>query len=327
MSDSASAEPSPLTTSADLASRKDGGNNDQAQSRAIDASPAEKRGLLQELASVFMDSGADVAKDSPQRKIKNVSSVSIANRAVSLIDADQAQEPSHSVAATDDEHLLQAMKNLSMAVERNSTELGEFRATQQKLQEQTLQILTQMMAMKNDEERAPQSLIDSNDDRLTRKGRAEGRDEDDSSFSLKTNTDANEKEAPDQSQVLERKRDRLDGLEVYAVVSALSAGTMVAVFDSYQPSGATGGDVIDLFQHGKYLEFLMSAIFLFAGSVGIVCSLHCIFVFSLVTMYGRTSMAEQRLGWVVMMPSTHSLPELESNDSTVSRPSSGLSTR
>lgn len=297
MSNSASTDLSPLPTSADLASRRDGANNDQAQSGAIVASPAEKRGLLHELASVFMDSSADVATKYPQREMKNVSSVSSANSVTSRSDADQVQVLRHSVAASDDEHLLQAMKNLSMAVERNSTELGEFRVAQQTLQEQTLQILTQMMAMKNDEERAPQSQIDSNDDILTRKGRAEGRDDDDSSFSLKTNTDANEKdeeEAPDQSQVLERKRDRLDGLEVYAVVSALSAGTMVAVFDSYQPSGATGGDVIDLFQHGKYLEFLMSAIFLFAGSVGIVCSLHCIFVFSLVTMYGRTAIGMDR---------------------------------
>lgn len=299
MSNSASAQPSSPTNSAVLANRRDA-NNDQAESGArIDASPAEKRGLLQELASVFMDSGADIAKESLRRETKNVSSTSSAGSAASRSDADQAQVPRHSVAATDDdEHLLQAMKNLSLAVERNSTELGEFRAAQQKLQEQTLQVLTQMMAMKNDEGRAPQSLIiDSNDDKLTRKGRAEGRDDDDSSFSLKTNTDANgedKEEETDQSQELERKRDRLDGLEVYAVVSALSAGTMVAVFDSYQPSGATGGDVIDLFQRGKYLEFLMSAIFIVAGSVGIVCSLHCIFVFSLVTMYGRTAIGMDR---------------------------------
>lgn len=296
---SASAEPSSLTFSAG-SSRKD--KNDQAQTGAI-ASPEEKRGLLQELASVFMDSAADVSKGSPER----AADINATNGTTA--DADHAQA---SLPPTDNEHLLQAMQRLSAAVERNSTELGEFRAAQQRLQEQTLQILMQTMTMKggndNDVSTAKEMTHGqkqvqlsnvSNDERPTRKGRAEEDDGEDDLSSFKTITDANvededKEEETDQSQELERKRDRLDGLEVYAVVSALSAGTMVAVFDSYQPSGATGGDVIDLFQYGKYLEFLMSATFLVAGSVGIVCSLHCIFVFSLVTMYGRTAIGMGR---------------------------------
>ena len=51
---------------------------------------------------------------------------------------------------------------------------------------------------------------------------------------------------------LDRKQVRLDGLEVYAVVSAVTAGTLVAVFDSYHP-----GDIIDLFYQGRYLEVLV----------------------------------------------------------------------
>jgi len=88
---------------------------------------------------------------------------------------------------------------------------------------------------------------------------------------------------------LERKEVRLDGLEVYAVVSAVTAGTLVAVFDSYHP-----GDIADLFIEGRYLEVLMTAVFLATGTIGIVCGLHSIFVFSLVTMYGRTALGMDR---------------------------------
>lgn len=78
----------------------------------------------------------------------------------------------------------------------------------------------------------------------------------------------------DLDEHFDRKQVRLDGLEVYAVVSAVTAGTLVAVFDSYHP-----GDIVDLFYDGRYLEVLMSALFLVTGTVGIVCGLHCIFVF------------------------------------------------
>lgn len=87
----------------------------------------------------------------------------------------------------------------------------------------------------------------------------------------------------------DRKQVRLDGLEVYAVVSAITAGTIVDVFDGYDP-----GDVVDFFWQGRYTEMLMSITFIGCGIVGIVCGLHCIFVFSLVTMYGRTAMGMER---------------------------------
>ena len=88
---------------------------------------------------------------------------------------------------------------------------------------------------------------------------------------------------------LDRKTVRLDGLEVYAVVSAVTAGTLVAVFESYHP-----GDIVDSFHEGRYLEVLASTVFFCTGSVGIICGLHCIFVFSLVTMYGRTALGMER---------------------------------
>ena len=88
---------------------------------------------------------------------------------------------------------------------------------------------------------------------------------------------------------LDRKMVRLDGLEVYAVVSAVTAGTLVAVFDSYHP-----GDIVDLVSEGRYLDVFMSCVFLFTGAIGIVCGLHCIFVFSLITMYARTALGMDR---------------------------------
>ena len=85
----------------------------------------------------------------------------------------------------------------------------------------------------------------------------------------------------------DRKQVRLDGLEVYAVVSAITAGTLVDVYDEYNP-----GDIMDLLKEEKYLEVLMASIFMAVGIIGVVCGLHCIFVFSLVTMYGRTALGE-----------------------------------
>lgn len=93
----------------------------------------------------------------------------------------------------------------------------------------------------------------------------------------------------DDDLAFDRKQVRLDGLEVYAVVSALTAGTLVEVFDSYNP-----GDIADLFTGGRYLEVLMSIVFMTTGTIGIVFGLHCIFVFSLVTMYGRTALGMER---------------------------------
>ena len=193
---------------------------------------------------------------------------------------------------------VQAMERLSAAVERSSSELDEFRAAQR----QTLQVLTEIRNNTCNASSASTASSQRRESAVTGTTRAcatmsdEG-DDDDASFSFKDDdadksTNSNE-EPPDvdHSQVLDRKRDRLDGLEVYAVVSAISAGTMVAVFDSYQPAG---GDVFDLFHHGRYLEFLMSTIFLVTGSIGIVCALHCIFIFSLVTMYGRTAIGMDR---------------------------------
>lgn len=88
---------------------------------------------------------------------------------------------------------------------------------------------------------------------------------------------------------LDRKQIRLDGLEVYAVVAALTAGTLAAVFDSHQPR-----DIVILYAESKYFEMFLSGTFLVIGAIGIVSGLHCVFIFSLVTMYGRTAMGMDR---------------------------------
>ena len=93
----------------------------------------------------------------------------------------------------------------------------------------------------------------------------------------------------DDEDLYNRKEVRLNGLEVYAVVSAVTAGTLVAVFDSYNPE-----DVSKLWSDGNYLDIAISVIFLVNGTVGIVSGLHCIVVFSLITMYGRTALGMNR---------------------------------
>ena len=108
-----------------------------------------------------------------------------------------------------------------------------------------------------------------------------------SSDSCSSSSSSSGESNPDEG--LDRKTVRLDGLEVYAVVSAVTAGTLVAVFDSYHP-----GDILDLFASGRWLELCLSLVFTAVGGFGIVCGLHCIFVFSLITMYGRTALGMER---------------------------------
>ena len=87
----------------------------------------------------------------------------------------------------------------------------------------------------------------------------------------------------------DRKQIRIDGLEVYAVVSALTFATIVAVFDSFPLQ-----DPNQQFRDGKYVEALMGITFITAGVIGIVNGLHTISIFSLVTMYGRTALGMNR---------------------------------
>lgn len=84
---------------------------------------------------------------------------------------------------------------------------------------------------------------------------------------------------------IERATVRLDGLEVYAVVSALTMATSIQCFDSH--GGLRGWD--DLMQDGKYLQMGTDMLFLCCSAFGLVAGMHATLVFSLMTMYGRTA--------------------------------------
>ena len=78
---------------------------------------------------------------------------------------------------------------------------------------------------------------------------------------------------------MERNTVRLDGIEVYAVVSALTVASSIACLDSYGASPKSD----------TYMDKLLDVFFTISNSVGILSGLHATLVFSLVTMYGRTA--------------------------------------
>lgn len=78
---------------------------------------------------------------------------------------------------------------------------------------------------------------------------------------------------------MERNTVRLDGIEVYAVVSALTVASSIACLDSY--GDTTKSDTI--------MDKLLDICFVISNSLGILSALHATLVFSLVTMYGRTA--------------------------------------
>ena len=186
---------------------------------------------------------------------------------------------SASAAAADEQ--MDAIRQLSAAVTKLSAAVDSNNATISRL-ETTVDKMCQGSAHKRARAANTHSKdLDDDDD-----------DDDSDAISGLFSNDDNDSHASHHAspaEDLDRKTVRLDGLEVYAVVSAVTAGTLVAVFESYHP-----GDIVDSFHQGRYLEVLASSLFFCTGSVGIICGLHCIFVFSLVTMYGRTALGMER---------------------------------
>ncbi len=82
-------------------------------------------------------------------------------------------------------------------------------------------------------------------------------------------------------QNFERCTVRLDGIEVYAVVSALTVASSIACLDTYGDL-ASGSNV-------GILIFMFDTTFTLSNIVGILTGLHATLVFSMVTMYGRTA--------------------------------------
>lgn len=89
---------------------------------------------------------------------------------------------------------------------------------------------------------------------------------------------------------VDRATVRLDGLEVYAVVSALTLATSIACFDAYGSDFTTTlTSWHELTRTNHLPPLVMNTIFLVVSGVGISAGLHATLVFSLMTMYGRTA--------------------------------------
>jgi hypothetical protein len=88
---------------------------------------------------------------------------------------------------------------------------------------------------------------------------------------------------------LERTMVRLSGLEVYAVVSALTLATAIQCFDAIERK-----DWLVLITERRMLELAGDALFMICSATGIIAGLHSTLVFSLMTMYGRTAVGMAR---------------------------------
>jgi hypothetical protein len=98
-----------------------------------------------------------------------------------------------------------------------------------------------------------------------------------------------EEAAADPSDTMERTTIRLDGLEVYAVVAALTSATSIACFDTFDCQ-----DWVALVNEWRVVELIGDFMFLVSSGTGIVAGLHATLVFSLMTMYGRTAVGMDR---------------------------------
>lgn len=100
----------------------------------------------------------------------------------------------------------------------------------------------------------------------------------------KENSTEEEDEEEGVDTLIARTTVRLDGLEVYAVVSALTCATLYQCFESFN-----GYDWGVLYRERRFVELLADVVFLLSSATGILAGLHSTLIFSLMTMYGRTS--------------------------------------
>jgi hypothetical protein len=113
-----------------------------------------------------------------------------------------------------------------------------------------------------------------------------------SSSSLIENEEKDNDDSTSQSSssMVERGTVRLDGLEVYAVVSALTCATLYQCFESFESKV----DWLELYNEWRFAELFVDSIFLLSSATGIISGLHSTLVFSLMTMYGRTAIGMGR---------------------------------
>ena len=90
-------------------------------------------------------------------------------------------------------------------------------------------------------------------------------------------------------QDLERAIVRLDGIEVYAVISALTCATSISCFDNFQPTPWS-----EILVNRAVFTFVSELCYYGCSSVGMLTGLHATLIFSLVTMYGRTALGVDR---------------------------------
>lgn len=101
--------------------------------------------------------------------------------------------------------------------------------------------------------------------------------------------DDDETGSTDGMQALDRACVRLDGIEVYAIVSALTCATAINCFDNYQPTP------LSVIVKERAVFTLLSEMFYYlSGALGMMTGLHATLIFSLVTMYGRTALGIDR---------------------------------
>jgi hypothetical protein len=117
----------------------------------------------------------------------------------------------------------------------------------------------------------------------------EDEDEPDEANDVQADKDEAGEEEPDHGSDMDRATVRLDGLEVYAVVSALSSATLIQFFDSFISTSLRV-----LWEEQRFIELVGDLVFIIASSTGIVAGLHATLVFSLMTMYGRTALGMGR---------------------------------
>ena len=90
-------------------------------------------------------------------------------------------------------------------------------------------------------------------------------------------------------QALDRACVRLDGVEVYAIVSALTCATAINCFDNYNPTPLS-----EIVRDRAIFTLLSEMFYYLSGALGMMTGLHATLIFSLVTMYGRTALGIDR---------------------------------
>jgi len=112
---------------------------------------------------------------------------------------------------------------------------------------------------------------------------------DDDEDHMRDDDDDNQTGSTDGMQALDRACVRLDGIEVYAIVSALTCATAINCFDNYQPT-----PLEDIVEQRAVFTLLSEMFYYLSGALGMMTGLHATLIFSLVTMYGRTALGIDR---------------------------------